>query len=110
MSVLVVSTSLDPASRSWILAKFCVEELRALGCKPSLLDLREQQLPLFDNDKVYESTLVRDVWHRIFNAKGVVLASPTYNWGCCSELKRLIEITGSTDSTLGVTALGMTRF
>jgi NAD(P)H-dependent FMN reductase len=102
MNVLVVSTSLDPASRSWILAKFCIEELRALDCEPSLLDLREQQLPLFDNDKVYGSTLVRDVWHRIFNAKGVVLASPTYNWGCCSELKRLIEITGSTDSTPGV--------
>ena len=52
MNVLVVSTSLDPASRSWVLAKFCIEELRALGCEPALLDLREQQLPLFDNDKV----------------------------------------------------------
>jgi len=52
MNVLVVSTSLDPASRSWVLAKFCIEELRALGSEPALLDLREQQLPLFDNDKV----------------------------------------------------------
>jgi hypothetical protein len=42
MNVLVVSTSLDPASRSWILAKLCIEELRALDCEPSLLDLREK--------------------------------------------------------------------
>ena len=62
MNVLMVSTSLDPASRSWVLAKFCIEELRALGSEPALLNLREQQLPLFDNDKVYGSALVRDVW------------------------------------------------
>jgi FMN reductase len=84
------------------LANFCLEDLRELGCEPSLLDLRELQLPLFDNDKVYGSAVVRDVWHRVFDAKGIVLTSPTYNWGCCSEPKSLIEITGSADSKLGV--------
>jgi NAD(P)H-dependent FMN reductase len=102
MSILVVSTSSDPRSRSRRLANFCLEDLRELGCESSLLDLRKLKLPLFDNDKVYGSALVRDVWHRVFDARGVVLVSPTYNWGCSSELKRLIEITGSTDKTLNV--------
>ncbi len=32
----------------------------------------------------------------------MVLCSPVYNWQTCGELKRLIEVTGSTDSSLGV--------
>jgi hypothetical protein len=41
------------------LANFCLEDLRELGCEPSLLDLRELQLPLFDNDKIYGSAVVQ---------------------------------------------------
>jgi NAD(P)H-dependent FMN reductase len=41
MNVLVISTSLDPRSRIRRLARFCLEELRVLGCQSSLLNLRD---------------------------------------------------------------------
>jgi NAD(P)H-dependent FMN reductase len=40
MNVLVISTSLDPRSRIRRLARFCLEELRVLGCQSSLLIIR----------------------------------------------------------------------
>jgi NAD(P)H-dependent FMN reductase len=110
MSVLVVSTSLDPRSRSRLLANFCLEDLRELGCEPSLLDLRELQLPLFHNDKVYGSAVVRDVWHRVFDAKGIVLASPTYNWDAVLSLRASSRLQGPRTQSSVCMVLGTTRF
>ena len=94
-SFLVISASLDPASRSRRLAALCQRELSAAG-NCGLLDLRELNAPSFDNTTIYASEANRVARASIAAASGIVLAGPTYNWACGSELKKLIEYTGST--------------
>lgn len=96
MYILVVSSGLDPNSRSRELAKSCLNALRALGCETKYVDLAELDVPNFDNDTIYGTTQYKQLHQLTDEAFGLVLCSPTYNWGCCSELKKYIEYVGST--------------
>ena len=92
----VISCSLDPQSRSRILAHHSRDLLTAAGHQVTLIDLRDTPLPHFDNDTVFSDPNFQ-VFHRaIASADGVVLAAPVYNWALGSVLKNLIEATGST--------------
>ena len=97
MYILIVSSSQDPNSRSRILAKECQAELNELGIDSKFVDLDELNIPNFDNDKIYETDQYKFLHSVTAEAVGVVLCSPIYNWGTCSELKKYIEYVGSTD-------------
>ncbi|MCP2015729.1 FMN reductase [Deinococcus sp. HSC-46F16] len=102
MKFAVLSTSLDPQSRSRWMAGLAAEQLRAEGHEVTLLDLRETPLPPFDNDTCYAHPHA-EVYHRaIREADGVFLAVPVYNWGLGSGAKALVELTGSTDPERGL--------
>jgi NAD(P)H-dependent FMN reductase len=96
MRALVVSSSLDTSSRSEELARLYADLLSALGADPQFITLKEYPLPRFDNG----SALLADSSYRALHdaaskADGLVLASPIYNWGCCAELKRFVEVVGT---------------
>ncbi|WP_322618391.1 NADPH-dependent FMN reductase [Deinococcus terrestris] len=102
MKFAVLSTSLDPVSRSRWLAGLTAEQLRAGGHQVTLLDLRGTPLPPFDNDTCYTHPNA-EVYHRaIREADGIFLAVPVYNWGLGSGAKALVELTGSTDPDRGL--------
>lgn len=67
------------------------------GIDTKYVDLDELNVPNFDNDTIYQSEQYKFLHNVTKEAAGVVLCSPTYNWGCCSELKKYIEYVGSTD-------------
>ena len=96
MYILVVSSSLDPQSRSRQIAKLCIDELQSLGRQVKFVDLAELNVPNFDNDKIYKTEQYKELHKLTAEAGGLVLCSPIYNWGCCSELKKYIEYVGST--------------
>ena len=95
---LVISTSLNPQSRSRIMAKHC------LGCfselnqqdesSSQLFDLSEHEMPICDGDKAYGAKSVVELTSAIQSAAGIVIASPIYNYDLSASAKNMIELTG----------------
>ena len=97
MQALVVSSSLDEKSLSEELGRRYVVALRANGVEAEFVSLKEYLLPRFDNgDGISADTSYQALHPLILEADGLVLASPVYNWGCCAELKRFVEVIGTT--------------
>lgn len=98
MKFAVLSTSLDPESRSAWLCALAARQLRDAGHAVTLLDLRETPLPPFDNASCYAHPNAA-LYHRtILEADGVLLGVPVYNWGLGSGARTLVELTGSSDA------------
>ncbi|MBX9949536.1 MAG: NAD(P)H-dependent oxidoreductase [Candidatus Obscuribacterales bacterium] len=102
MSYLVISTSLNPESRSLLLAKEA-HRLLSLKGKAELLDLRKARLPHFDGGKSAQSRAVKRVKEKIQKATTIIIAAPVYNYDVGAAAKNLIELTGDafTDKTVG---------
>ena len=102
MSFLVISSSLNPSSRSAILAK---ETFKLLSEKHETewLDLRDTELPLCDGNAAYGHPNVDVVAKKIKKASCIILAIPIYNYASGSAAKNLIELTGRawSDKTVG---------
>jgi NAD(P)H-dependent FMN reductase len=96
MRSLVLSSSLDASSRSEQLARIYAASLSADGVEVELLSLKDYPLPRFDNGAgILADTSYRALRDASLRADGLVLASPIYNWGCCAELKRFVEVVGT---------------
>jgi NAD(P)H-dependent FMN reductase len=96
MRSLVLSSSLDASSRSEQLARIYAASLSAGGVEVEFLSLKDYPLPRFDNrDGIPADTSYRALHDASLRADGLVLASPIYNWGCCAELKRFVEVVGT---------------
>ena len=91
---LVVSCSLNPVSRSRVLAEAAFELLQDRGREAALLDLRETPLPLCDGEARYGLDEVRQASRIIREAEGILVSTPIYNYDVNSVAKNLIELTG----------------
>ena len=96
MKIHVISSSLSNESRSRSLAQSYHNYLKTHSIDGEVIDLRDINPPNFDHSEIYESRAYKEIHSKIDEADGVVFASPVYNWGCCAELKKLIEYVGST--------------
>ena len=97
LSFTVISTSLDPDSRSAWLCTLAAGQLREAGHAVTHLDLRETPLPPFDNATCYSHPNAERYHRAIREADGVLLGVPVYNWGLGSGARTLVELTGSSD-------------
>jgi NAD(P)H-dependent FMN reductase len=95
---LIVSTSLDVASRSERLATLYRAALIDRGVDAELISLKDYPLPPFDNGDLESVPNYKSLHALVSDADALVLATPIYNWGTSAELKRFIEIIGSTPS------------
>ena len=93
----MISASMAEPSRSRVLAHLA-QELIALDQRwtCTVIDLREFNAPNFDDHDIYRWPGYRPTHRLVSGADAVVMASPVYNWGCSSELKKFIEYVGST--------------
>lgn len=94
MKVLIFACSLNPASRSAVLAEAAERALAADGCSTEVVDLREVELPLCDGGSAYAAPAVGDLSGKIAEADAVLLAVPIYNYDANAAAKNLIELTG----------------
>lgn len=97
--LLVISSSLNPQSRSRILAKDACQRLQALTAETSQasvewVDLSELDLPPCDGATCYANENAQMMATRISEAHGVLMAVPIYNFQSGSSAKNLIELTG----------------
>jgi len=110
---LVLSSSLHPESRSRRLAQAAHQHLQRLvadrsdsaaadSSEPRMatvqevgwIDLAQVQLPLCDGESAYQHPEVLRISQQIAAARGVMLASPIYNYDVNAALKNLLELTG----------------
>jgi NAD(P)H-dependent FMN reductase len=96
LTLPVFSCSLDPGSRSRLLAQKTADQLTNLGHDALLVDLAAAGLPTFDNKSVFESPAFAHLHETIRASDGIVLAVPIYNWSVGSAAKNLVEATGAT--------------
>lgn len=92
--ILVISASLNPSSRSRILANAAIDELKSAGVDYEHLDLRDIELPFCDGASAYSHDNVAVVAEKIASASGVLFACPVYNFDINSAAKNLVELTG----------------
>jgi NAD(P)H-dependent FMN reductase len=95
MKLLVVSSSHDPKSRSEELARRCAEHLKQVS-DVHFISLKEYSFHGRDLHDPIQSPAYRQLHQMVSEADGLVLASPVYNWSCCAELKRFVEVVGTT--------------
>jgi FMN reductase len=95
MSILLISGSLNPASRSRILVRATEHALQSLGVETRFLDLRDYPLPLCDGNAAYEDPSVEELSGIIRQANAVLIGIPVYNFDINAAVKNLVELTGS---------------
>ena len=89
---LIISCSLNPNSKSRIMADYANE----VYCKNvKLIDLQKLQMPLCDGKSCYDDPIVNILKREIQKASSVLLAGPIYNYDLNAASKNLIELTGS---------------
>jgi NAD(P)H-dependent FMN reductase len=103
MPHLVISTSLNPASKSYVLAREAFQQLSDGGHEVEFLDLRKVKLPFCDGADCYSKPSVARVRAKIEKATTIIVAVPIYNYDCGAAAKNLVELTGRawTDKTVG---------
>ena len=94
MAYLIVSSSLNPASRSRILAERAHALMRGEGVPVEYVDLRLLNLPTCDGDGCYSDPGVQVLGRKIARANGILLATPIYNYSVSASAKNLVELTG----------------
>ena len=82
-------------SRSEELARMCAAHLSQCA-DVRFVSMKDYPLRGEDLNEPLKSENYRQLHSFASEADGLVLASPVYNWGCCAELKRFIEVIGTT--------------
>lgn len=90
----VVSCSLNPKSRSRLLASRAHELLLAHGAEVDWIDLADIPLPLCDGGGAYGDANAKAVQDRLRVASGILMGVPIYNYDVSSAAKNLVELTG----------------
>ncbi len=100
---LIISSSLHPTSRSRLMAQWAYRRMQErIDQQPTgnsasqveWVDLAEISLPLCDGHSAYRDPSVGFLSGLIAGARGVLIASPIYNYDVNANLKNLIELTG----------------
>jgi len=94
MKHLIISCSLNPASKSRIMAEAALRLLEEKSAEVELLDLAEMEIPFCDGSAAYEHPVAQELGAKVKDADGILLAVPVYNYDINSAGKNLIELTG----------------
>jgi len=92
MNIAVISCSLHPQSRSFVLAKAAHEDLAARGVTSQLLDLRDHSLEFAGSSAAWNVPDAKKIADVIRDSSAVLLAAPIYNWDVNAAAKNLLEV------------------
>ena len=107
-SVVILSCSLNPSSRSHKLALAAQAFLRAREVSVELVVLAEHNLPLCDGTGSFDHPSVKTLTGIIDAAGAILVSSPVYNYDLSAAAKNLMELTGSawTEKPVGFLCAG----
>ena len=92
--MLIISSSLNPKSKSFLLALEAKIIFAAANISFDFLDLRDYDLPLCDGGECYGKPSVSLLQEKISSSTSIVCCSPVYNYDVNAALKTLLECTG----------------
>ena len=92
MSILIISCSLHPQSRSYVLARQIEEALNQRGAQSAFFDLRDLELDFCDATRAQHTPDAKRIIAAIESASTVLLAAPVYNYDLNAAAKNLLEI------------------
>lgn len=103
-NVLILSTSLNPASKSRLLAHYALTQLRDMypGLTADLIDLQDLgPMPLAGSPEAQEADeRLQPLMERIREATHVIFAVPIYNFAVAASAKNLVELMVMGDGNL----------
>jgi FMN reductase len=102
--VLIIASSLNPDSRSQILAREIQKRLSILKVETDFIDLRNSPLPLAGSDESWSNSNVRIFKEQTQKATHILFAVPVYNYDVNAAAKNFVELIGSDgfeDKTVG---------
>ncbi|MCP5522574.1 MAG: NAD(P)H-dependent oxidoreductase [Verrucomicrobiales bacterium] len=91
LKVLLVVGSLRRNSVSRVVLNRLAELLAERGCVTDVLDLAEEELPLYNPDEAYARPGFAALRQRVDTADGVALGSPDYHGSISSPLKNFLD-------------------
>lgn len=94
MKVLIVSSSLNPESKSRLLAEELEKRWGGADLEVSMLDLKEADLPLCDGGEAYGDERAIRAKAMVEEADGIVFASPVYVYNVNAVMRNFVELTG----------------
>jgi FMN reductase len=94
MRYLVISCSLNPKSRSRILARLVHQHLATRPGGATFVDLQDYNLPLSDAGACYGHAHVAELAPIVREAKGIIVATAIYNYNVSAATKNVLELTG----------------
>ena len=94
LRVLVVTTSLNPQSKSRILARKTADVLEEEGAEVDWVDLQEHPLPFCDGNNSNKTPEALALRKKVEEADGILLAAPIYNYDVNAAAKNFVELTG----------------
>ncbi len=100
---LIISTSLNPSSRSRVLAREMRTRIAAHTDQLQFYDLQDVDLPLCDGGACYGDAEVQRLGELVRSASGIIMATPVYNYDVSATAKNVVELTGKawTDTVVG---------
>jgi FMN reductase len=104
MSILIVGTSLDPESKSQMLARVALDMAHKAGYDAELLDLREITLPFAGEENSFDDPQVVKLKEKMSAFKKFIFCVPVYNFDVSAAAKNLLELVGDNwleNSTVG---------
>ena len=96
MKIAIISTSLNPQSKSRILAQSVQKNLLNQKIELLFVDLQEWDLPFCDGGSAYSHSKVIELQEKLQNVNGFIFAVPIYNFEVNSAFKNFVELFGST--------------
>lgn len=96
MKILLISSSLNPKSKSRILALKAQELLATFGeVELEYIDLADYQLPMCDGGAAYGHPEVVELTAKVKAADGFLVSTPIYNYSSNGAIKNFIDLTGN---------------
>lgn len=94
MKVVIISCSLNPGSRSNVLANLALDHLQRRNIEGQLLDLRRHSLLFCDGTSASKNEDAVTAAVAIKQANAVLMAVPIYNFDVNAAAKNVVEVTG----------------
>lgn len=91
LKILLVVGSLRRNSVSRVVLNHLAKLLTERGCAPEVLDLADEELPLYNPDEAYGRAEFPALRQRVVDADVVVLGSPDYHGSISSPLKNFLD-------------------
>ena len=92
---LIISSSLNPKSKSRKLAYFTQKVFENKNVQVDFLDLQEINLPICDGSDCYEDQNVKLLNDKIEKVSCILICSPIYNYDLNAAIKNVLELSGS---------------